>query len=203
MDPILCSRNTTRGSFCCKSPQKFCVCSQSPFHVFMLWLHFCALCLRAGLPAGRSVGESSWSSYGAYLFPIIQHWASFCKSCSKMSNYKGDSCNEIDLAYMLFFNKDSPTTPYYMSYVQHKTCKLTIWLQLRCFLRVAMRTLCLHSMVTITAPDAHTCSLKLWRNLLSTNQASTTPTMSTTTFRRAASPACKYYQDDFVASSFD
>ena len=67
MDPILCSRNTTRGSFCCKSPQKFCVCSQSPFHVFISDCTSVPCAFVQGYPRGEVLENQA----GAHMVPIF------------------------------------------------------------------------------------------------------------------------------------
>jgi hypothetical protein len=61
--------------------------------------------------------DDTWAwMYGALLFPIIQHKYPGCEDCSRMTPFKKQLCNDVNMRYHLLFNEKKPWYPYYMSY---------------------------------------------------------------------------------------
>jgi len=69
-------------------------------------------CWIEGSTGERGTETAFW---GAYLFPIIQHYNKDCYNCTKGKPSKNNKdCNELDLEYLLFFNTKLASVPHYV-----------------------------------------------------------------------------------------
>jgi hypothetical protein len=53
-------------------------------------------------------------NYGAYLFPIIQHFDKDCYNCSSTAANNPDTCNDVDLEILMFFNPKLVSQPHFV-----------------------------------------------------------------------------------------
>lgn len=83
-------------------------------------------------PQNETKGSYCWLSFqtgnddasddfGAYFFPLIQHYDADCLKCQKFSTSTAQKafdqgCNTIDLDYLLLFNAYAPSKPHYANY---------------------------------------------------------------------------------------